>query len=480
MSIDQLEGLQEDNVLTVLAWDAQHAPMLALQLTPELFSTRAYQKVAEAALTYIHKYHAPPRVHLRDLLEDDLRRGEDGRFLNTILTAMDQLQADMQSQFIMDNLDRFIAIRKLTIKATEALDRLHAGDLEAAQEAISGVDVTNSDLQAGVYIQDTKSWFSFYNKDEDEETFSSGISILDDRGVHPKRKALFLVMASAGRGKSTWLRQIGCEAVIARKNVLHITLENDLEETLEAYTQTFLGRSQTGVEYQVPVFLRNEHTRAMTTVEMQSVQPKTMASRAEVVAEFSKVQRRAGRLLVQWFPSRSLTVAQLNAYIDMVEHKDNFKPDLLILDYADEMYIDMTNLRMATGALYRDLRGLGGRRNMAVATASQTNRLSENARVVGGGMVAEDWSKIGTADMVCTYSQTSAEREISLARILVYKARRAKDKWFALITQSYATGQFCLDSCYFNSYVEKEITGYIKRRDDPDNERERAEAEAED
>lgn len=76
-------------------------------------------------------------------------------------------------------------------------------------------------------------------------------------------------------------------------------------------------------------------------------------------------------------------------------------------------------------------------------------------------MVAEDWSKIGTSDVVCTMSQTLDEKEIGLMRILVAKARRKKDKWIALITQNYETGQFCLDSCFFNKMVEAEVNKHI-------------------
>jgi replicative DNA helicase len=94
---------------------------------------------------------------------------------------------------------------------------------------------------------------------------------------------------------------------------------------------------------------------------------------------------------------------------------------------------------------------------MAVVAVTQGNRSSDNARTVTAGMVAEDWSKIGTADTVLTYSQTSEEKEIGLARVLVAAARDARDKYVVMISQSYATCQFCIDSVYMSKFVESEV-----------------------
>jgi hypothetical protein len=72
-------------------------------------------------------------------------------------------------------------------------------------------------------------------------------------------------------------------------------------------------------------------------------------------------------------------------------------------------------------------------------------------------MVAEDWSLGGTADTICTISRTQDEKDNGLARILVDKARMTRDSWLALISQSYATGQFALDSVYFSKYIAEEV-----------------------
>ena len=61
-------------------------------------------------------------------------------------------------------------------------------------------------------------------------------------------------------------------------------------------------------------------------------------------------------------------------------------------------------------------------------------------------MVSEDISKINTADNVLTYSRTEAEKELNLARLFVSNARNNRDGDTIVISQSYNTGQYVVDS----------------------------------
>ena len=152
------------------------------------------------------------------------------------------------------------------------------------------------------------------------------------------------------------------------------------------------------------------------------------------------------RFYIREFPTGSLTINDLRAYLDTLEQVEHVVPDLLIVDYADLMKIDGANLRIDTGIIYRELRGIAMERGCALVTASQSNRSSADAKWVREGDIAEDWSKVMTADTILTYSQTVDERKLGLGRIFVAAVRDENDKWACLITQNYQMGQFCLDS----------------------------------
>jgi replicative DNA helicase len=160
-------------------------------------------------------------------------------------------------------------------------------------------------------------------------------------------------------------------------------------------------------------------------------------------------------LVIKEFPTGSLTVNGLKAYLDMLENS-GFVPDLLIVDYVDLMKLPSDdNYRIALGQIFKDTRGIAVESNMAVVTVSQSNRDGAKGKKVTGANVAEDWSKIGTADTIITYSQTDEERNMNLARIYVANARNDQDKITILISQNYAMNQFCKDSYLMDDAAAK-------------------------
>lgn len=61
-------------------------------------------------------------------------------------------------------------------------------------------------------------------------------------------------------------------------------------------------------------------------------------------------------------------------------------------------------------------------------------------------MVAEDKTKLDTADVVLTYSQTKLERKRSIARLGLEYSRESERGHVIVISQAYATGQFVVES----------------------------------
>jgi hypothetical protein len=180
----------------------------------------------------------------------------------------------------------------------------------------------------------------------------------------------------------------------------------------------------------------------------------------ELADRLAPFQRR-GQLLVKHFPTGTLTLGMLVAYLDSLDKTQGFKPDILLLDYLALMNIDTRDLRVAMGKLARDLRGLAAIRQFAFMTVVQAHRRALTAGLVTAGAVAEDWSIVHTADTFLTFSQTPHEHKQGIARILIDKARNAQDKWIALVTQSYARGQFHLDSSYFGAALREQLENEI-------------------
>ena len=451
-----IKGALEDNVLTLLCWSEQHSPMLAIQLDPEIFSTRAYRDIAAKAIHHIASFSMPPCAHLRDLFEDKLRKPDEGKLLKMTFDAMEELHGQLQPEYVLKQLDTFIASRRLAMAVEQASDFLHQGELDKAREALFTVDPPVM-TGPGIWLSDPKQALAFLNE-VDEDYFPSGMSLLDDMGIRPERKTMTVFIAPAKRGKSWWLIEIGKQAMLARKSVLHISLEMSEQRVAQRYIQSLYAlTSDKAQTIRVPIFKRDE-TGHCHDIDFDTIVPEVLNadSRLQISRKLRKLSKKAP-LKIKEFPTGSLTLAQLNAYLDYLRRVEDFTPDMLIIDYPNLMNVPADRMRIELGRIFQGLRGIAVTRNMAVCTVTQGNRISSTSKSVNTSMVAEDYSIIGTADMILTYSQTAEERGVNLARVTVAAARNMRDQFTALISQSYASGQFCLDSVYMQKNIEKRV-----------------------
>lgn len=455
-----LVGALEENILTMLCFSEAHAAALSLMVAPDLFSTRTYRRVATKAIDYLTSYHKPPGVHLRDLLEDDLRRGDDGKLLGHVLDAMDTLAPQLQATYVLDELGKFIETRKLMTALETATDAAASGDLEKAREALFQSDLGSQKASPGLFLHDTTNVLKFLEENNELEYFPSGIKALDERRIRPFRKQLFLIIGAKKIGKSLWLIEVGKQAIMNKKSVLHISLENSEELTAKRYTQACFGYTVGKAEnLRVPVFKRDQLGR-FSGLDWNTLTPEVLnlANKGAAIKKLNQLKNKP-RLLIKEFPTGTLTIGQLNAYLDALERQEKFKPDLILLDSVNKMSIRSDQIRTDLGRIAIQLRGIAVARNIAIVTPTHSNRAGDMAKWVSGAAhVGEDYSLLGTADTVCTISRTPAEKQHGLARILVDAARDAEDKFNVMITQNYATCQFCLDSVYMSKHLEEEVS----------------------
>jgi hypothetical protein len=151
-------------------------------------------------------------------------------------------------------------------------------------------------------------------------------------------------------------------------------------------------------------------------------------------------------LFIKDFPTSTLTVDQLISYLDYLEEVKGFIPNVLIVDYPKLMKMDRRNRRVDLGDNVEQLRGLAGQRNMALVAPHQGTRKSMGARRVTSSMAGEDISVVQTADTVLSLQRTEAEERLNLARLSVEHARDSEGRSMIVLSQSYNTGQFVLDS----------------------------------
>ena len=123
-----------------------------------------------------------------------------------------------------------------------------------------------------------------------------------------------------------------------------------------------------------------------------------------------------------------------------------FKPSVVIIDYADVMKSTRAydSLRHELKLIYTELRNLAGELNIPVWTASQANKESSKADVVGLENLGESYAKAQVADIVLSISRKPMEKSEGTGRIFVAKNRAGRDGLLFPINIDTAKSKFAI------------------------------------
>jgi len=204
---------------------------------------------------------------------------------------------------------------------------------------------------------------------------------------------LGVIVAPAGIGKSWTLQAIGAGALKSEKTVVHYTLELNENYVGLRYDSIFSGVTTANIKYY----------------------------KDDVKSKISKLP---GKLLIKYFPTKAASVQTIGAHLKQIEIS-GVKPDIVLVDYADILMPtgNFREKRHALGNIYEDLRGLAGELEIPIWTASQANRSALEEDVIGADKVAEDYSKVMTADFVMSMSRKVEDKIANTGRFHVIKNR---------------------------------------------------------
>jgi intein/homing endonuclease len=163
----------------------------------------------------------------------------------------------------------------------------------------------------------------------------------------------------------------------------------------------------------------------------------------DIEAKVSAMESRSGRLIIHEYPTGTFTPKQLRALLDRYESKGQAF-DLVVVDYGDIMAPSLrTNDALENSkSIFIDLRAIAQEKNVAMLTATQTNRAGFTATVAKAEHVAEDFSKIRTADLVISINITDEERSRGEARLYFAASRNSESGFTLFIKQNVAKMQF--------------------------------------
>jgi hypothetical protein len=199
---------------------------------------------------------------------------------------------------------------------------------------------------------------------------------------------------------NSWiLSKLGAEAMKMGKNVVHYTLE--------------LNQNYVGLRYD----------SVFSGIDFQDVR-KNIPKIEQCVSQIK------GKLKIKYFPIKTVSVNGLHAHIQQLTAME-FKPDLMIVDYADILKSITTdknsNSYSEMGSIYEELRGLAGELQIPVWTASQSNRSGMDNDIIEASSIADSYRKVMTADFVMSLSRKREDKISHTGRFHIIKNRFGAD-----------------------------------------------------
>lgn len=462
--MERLNGTLQENIISLLAHSDSNGRVVASAVNPALFEGE-YRVIAERCIDYWARYGEAPKDHTPDLFDDIMsdQKNRKGKTYARILNSMMGIYDGINVKYVIDQLHIFVRMQRFKDAILKSAEQLNS----EAEIAVAEVERMWSELlrdrittaEPATTLRDHKKLMLYLETQYAE--FVTGVRPLDDAEIVPARGTVLLFLAAAKRGKSWFLVNVSIKNLLQLKKVVYFTLEMDEVQVLQRHYQALFSIAKHSREMTKRTLVRDDEGRlAGIGSEDVLLDYSLMGAGAEdnLRVEVNRLGARADNLRIKRFPNRGASVADLEAYLDQLE-VEGFIPDLIVLDYVGILKADPKNPRIAMGRNLEEFRALGIRHNAAAVTAGQLSKEGAEAMQAGSTNVAEDWSMIGTADICLVFSSTDAEKALGLGRCKVTNARDAEDNFGVLMTQSYASGQFCMDAIRLNA-------GYFDMLDD--------------
>ncbi len=440
----------EERILSLMCFDDEHAVQIEEELPEDyLFTGPVHQTIFKKIRPFIKQQGRAPGAELDALLDSEINRDQHGLTRGT-LVKLTQLTTGIDAQFIIGALKSVLLTKRIQKLCEKAMEDADTDPDAALIELEHGIEAAN----AGVAVAEQENVYDINQGLPPEElrfidfSFSSGIDALDEMNCRPQRGRLWLTIGLKGQGKSTRLIHFGKTALHSRKKVLHFTIEMSKEEVITKYIQAIFSLAQSSTQTVQVLRLHEPDGRESPPNTFYSLERPGINERVGPVNRLLQSPYFANRLKIVDMPASDCTTKVIELSI-RTHIKKGFVPDLVIVDYIDDMKKDARSDAMFRESMRQicvDLKSIAKKYNCAVCTATQSNREGKSSKKLTTENTSEVFAKIHAADTVETFTRTTENANRRYAILFVENTRFGKDNITVGVSQCYEFGQFCIDS----------------------------------
>lgn len=392
-------------------------------ILPEYFENQSDATLVSIGIDYYTKYKKTPsdKTVWRDLIAKAARDKRIRRdMVPLVWSRVDELEkVDISDrEYVIERVSTFARHQAVSKAIIDSVGHLDFGNFAEIQSALQKA--------MSVGAQDSNPGYDFAERLEvrTEERLeraagrlaptgiSTGFADIDKHLYHKGwgKKELSVVMGGPKSGKTTFLidQSIAAIGSINRYNVLYLTLEvaarivgERCDANISRHLVNELGTHIYDVNDKIKTFMD-----------------------------------RAGVFKIHEYPTGSLRVSDIRRLLERYK-SEGIKFDMLVVDYADLMQPERLtdNSIENSKSIYVNLRGLAMEEDLAVLTATQTNREGAKRKVATMTDVGDDFNKVRIADVLISINKDDEDRAAGRARLYFAACRNQAGGFSITVSQ---------------------------------------------
>ena len=455
MKIESYEGNEERSILTGLIVSSKFlANINEFKPGPEesqLFKNKWSNLVAEWCFKYFDKYEKAPNASIESQFEKWAQKNKDKdtiqlvqRFLSNISDEYDKHKKKIHVSQLTDMaLDYFNRNRLSKIKEQieQSLDDNDLKLAESSLEAYRKLEITNEGF-INPYTDPDVHRRSLASRTKPLLKYPGPLG--DFFGDMLSRGNFISFMGPEGGGKSFWLQDLCHMGALQRLNVVFFGIgDMSLDQTLWRYQARLARKPYRKQTYYYPVGWKSKSPDGYVFPRRKKRATKKNLSWKEVEAAREKFHRwhlGSDRDMFKMLCQPELGVADIRNKLRRLEDKEGFKPDIVVVDYADLLEAPPGKLDTLTqiDENWRRMRNIALEHNCLMATATQVKRTGYNKLWMELGDVADQKKKVAHVNGMIGLNFRLPEKEKEITRLNWVKIRESTPRARVQVAGCYA------------------------------------------
>jgi len=344
----------------------------------EYFESSAHKWVVEYIQKYFSEYHTTPTI---ETLSIEVKKLENEVLRISIAEALREaykMSDNSDLEWVEAEFSTFCRNQQVKKAILNSVSLLEMNDFESILQLISKAVNAGEDKTVGLdYNIDIEARY----REDDRRCIPFPWPIFNEitQGGYGKGD-LVLVFGNPGGGKSWAIAAMGAYAAALGFNVVHYTLE--------------LGEGYVGKRYDA----------IFSGIEVD----KLHLHRKEVDEVVGKVK---GKVIIKEYPPKRASFDTIEAHLQQLEHQNDFKPDLIIIDYLDYMRTRSRKERKEEiDDVYVAAKAFAKEKGMPVISPSQANRGAAKSDIIEGDNAAGSYEKIMIGDIILSLARKRKDK----------------------------------------------------------------------